>query len=84
MFYDSVPSLRATTKPTDLEATWLRREQADGARTEFKVSNMNVRSMNGKSSVTVAGTRSSISGVSDTKIVTLVKEDGGWKVSRLP
>lgn len=77
-------SLRATTKPTDLEATWLRREQADGAITQFKASNTNVSSVNGTSSATVTGTLSYASGASDPKIVMLTKEDGGWKVSRLP
>lgn len=77
-------SLRATTKPADLEATWLRREQADGAIDQFKVSSTNVRSVNGKSSATVTGTLSYASGASDPKIVTLAKEDGGWKLSRLP
>ena len=77
-------SLRATTKPADLEATWVRREQADGAIDQFTVTNTNVSSVNGKTTATVTGTLSYASGATDPKIVMLVKEDDGWKLSRLP
>jgi len=77
-------SLRATTKPADLQVTWVRREQADGAIMQFTVSDTNVRSVNGQTSATVTGTLSYASGASDPKIVVLAKEDGGWKLSSLP
>ncbi|MDQ6602903.1 MAG: hypothetical protein M3Z19_09260 [Chloroflexota bacterium] len=77
-------SLRARTKPADLQATWLRREQADGAIDHFTVSGTNVSSVNGKTSATVTATLSYASGASDPKIVTLVKEGDGWKLSSLP
>lgn len=77
-------SLRATTKPADLEATWLRREQADGAINQFKISNTNISAVNGKTTATVTGTLSYASGATDPKTITLVKEDNGWKLSSLP
>jgi hypothetical protein len=77
-------SLRATTKPADLEATWVRREQADGAIDQFKISTTNVSAVNGKTTATVAGTLSYASGATDPKTVMLVKEDNSWKLSSLP
>lgn len=77
-------SLRATTKPADLEATWLRREQADGAIDQFKIASTNVSVVNGKTTATVTGMLSYASGATDPKTITLVKEDTGWKLSSLP
>lgn len=76
--------LQATTKPADLQATWTRREQADGPIDHFNVTNTNVNNTNGKVTATVTGTLIYTSGASDPKIVTLVKEDGNWKLARLP
>ncbi len=77
-------SLRATVKPADLQATWTRREQADGTIDRFAITNSNVTATNGKTTATIGGTLSFTGGVSDPKIITLVKEDGNWKLSRLP
>lgn len=83
--YDHLSTpLKATVKPSDLEATWLRREQADGPVDQFKVSGTNIKSTNGNSTATVTGTLAYASGASDPKIVTLVKEGGVWKLSSLP
>ena len=77
-------SLRATVKPTDLQATWTRREQADGPIDRFTITNTSVNTTNGKTTATITGTLSFTGGASDPEIVTLVKEDGGWKLSRAP
>lgn len=77
-------SLRATVKPADLQATWTRREQADGPIDRFTITNTSVNNTNGRSTATVAGTLYYTSGASDPKTVTLVKEGGAWKLSRLP
>jgi hypothetical protein len=83
--YDQLStSVRATTKPADLQATWTRREQADGPIDHFNVTNTNVNNTNGKVTATVTGTLIYTSGSTDPKILTLVKEDGNWKLSRLP
>jgi hypothetical protein len=83
--YDKLSaSLQATTKPADLQATWTRREQANGPIDHFNVTNTNVNNTNGKVTATVTGTLVYASGTSDPKVVTLVKENGNWKLSQLP
>lgn len=77
-------ALRGTTKPSDLETTWLRREQADGAVERFAATNTNINNTNGRVTATISGTLAYHTGASDPKIITLVKEDGAWKLSRLP
>jgi hypothetical protein len=77
-------SLRATVTPADLQATWTRREQADGPIDHVTIGNTSVNSTNGRSSATVGVTLYYAGGASDPKIVTLVKEAGIWKLSRLP
>jgi hypothetical protein len=77
-------ALQATTRPTDLQATWTRREQADGPIDHFKVTNTSVNNTNGRVTATVTGTLIYTGGASDPKIVTLVKENGNWKLSQLP
>lgn len=77
-------SLRAAVKPADLQATWTRREQADGPIDRFTITNTSVNTTNGRSTATVSGTLYYTGGASDPKTVTLVKEGGVWKLSRLP
>ena len=83
--YDELStSLQATTKPADVQATWMRREQANGPIDQFKITNTSVNNTNGRATATVIGTLVYIGGASDPKIVTLVKENGKWKLSQLP
>lgn len=78
------PSLRAANTPADLERTWLRREQANGTLDRFAAGNINVRSFNGVTTATVAGTLHYAGGVNDPKIITLVREGDQWKFATVP
>ncbi len=83
--YDRLSTrLQATTKPADLEATWLRRERADGTVDRFSAQGTKVNYANGTETATVTGTLYYASGASDLKIVTLVKEGDAWKLTQLP
>lgn len=77
-------SLRATNSPADLERTWLRREQANGTLDRFEAQNVFIRSFNGVSGATVNGTVRYVGGVTDPKIVELVREGNEWKLATLP
>lgn len=76
--------LAAKTTPADLQATWQRRQQADGAIDHFTFGNTNVSNFNGRVMAQVNGTLVYQSGASDPKIITLVQEGGQWKLSSLP
>ncbi len=77
-------SLRAANSPADLERTWLRREQANGTLDRFEARNVSIRSYNGVSGATVDGTVQYIGGVTDPKIIQLVREGDDWKLATLP
>jgi len=76
--------VQRTTSPADLERTWLRREQADGAIDRFDAPNVNIQSLNGVTKATVGGTLHYVSGASDPKIITLVQESERWKLADSP
>lgn len=68
----------------DLQQTWTRREQADGAVTRFDATNVNIQAVNGVTRATVGGTLHYASGASDPKIVSLIKEGDQWKLTASP
>jgi len=77
-------SVQRTTSPADLERTWLRREQADGAIDRFDAPSVNIQAVNGATRATVGGTLHYASGASDPKIITLVQEGNQWKLADSP
>lgn len=76
--------LAAKAPPADLQATWQRREQADGAIDHFVFSGANVSNFKGHVSAQVTGTLVYQEGAFNPKIITLVQEGGKWKLSSLP
>ncbi len=81
-------SLRSTTTPSSLETTWMRREAANGAIDRFEVTNTQIGSFSGpggnRTTTTITGTLHYRTGVSEPKVVNLVKEGNNWKLSALP
>ncbi len=78
-------SLRKTVQPADIEAVWLQREKADGPINHFTVCCGGIakhvgRADTGNASIILTFDDKS----SETKFSMLVKEDDGWKLSRLP
>jgi len=73
-----------TVSPADLQQTWQRREQADGAIDRFEAININIQAFNGVARATVGGTLHYVGGANDPKIVTLVKEGDQWKLAASP
>jgi len=74
-------SLGTATTAASLQATWSQREGRHGAVTGFSINSTDVQY---SGTATVGGTLKYANGGTEAKTLTLVKENGAWKLTTLP